>query len=997
MPGPPAVDPLTVDANWMRSTLPMPDGAHLAMTLCESLVQVAARHADEIAIVSASERVTFAELVGQVGALAQAIRACETPAGPVALLLPSGVGYIAAWFACAAAGRPLLMVELANPTARNAALLDAAGATLVLHDGCEAAIEAKGARAGLLVTSPFPARPLAPTGLAVDDPAFLFATSGTSGHPKLVVYSQRTVQAKVQCSAIVMEVSAGDTVMIAGSHANFGVLHHALVFLFRGATLCLHDMRDGGLSGMVRAVRRFGVDHMRFTPSLFRTVIAMSEIAPVLRHLKGIRFAGEPLLRSDVDLARAHLPPGCVVQNLYGSTESMIFLWSDRTEALPTGAVIPNGRIYPVAEFLLLGDDGAPAAAGEAGELVISSRDHALGDWIDGRVEPTRFPNDPRGDGRRLFYTGDVARLLPDGTMLVLGRKDRLLKINGQRVSLVEIEATLRAMPGCAEVAVLPRQQDAATSLVAFLVVDSTVPLADDPAAWLARRLPRIMVPRHFQRVAEIPLMPGGKVDGNALLAALAPPQAADGPGDASGLVGFLTATWAALLRVPSPGPDADFFGLGGDSLALLELAAAVEHETGRQFSTDAFLKTPTITALARLLQPGADSPPSPRAAGRLDARGKLVLRRIREARGASRGIVLGMPGFLGHAALVATIAAHTLHDHDVWAFTVDLDGRTMHQDEAWYACAQEIAETLTSQTWLRPRALFGFSAGGYISWLVDRMLSGASWRPGRVINFDSGPLHASRADWCERVDALVPRAHGIEPAQMLLLHRRMPAPFTLASDLRARWSKLDVSLQTIGFRTVDHMDMTLPSLVAAAADAMAAFVETGSVAPHPPDHDAVFDTPGGRLHDMLSRSSPPDPAQLRALADGQALPDDGTCRLALLFLAMAVCDPRTALYVARRITQAEPRHRAATYAQVALLSLTGDRPAAASLAAAWCCGWPDDPPMRARAAARPWQPPQPWDSMTDVMVGSDDSLDRAIDGIAARIGHPCIRGGLAP
>jgi acyl carrier protein len=540
---------------------------------------------------------------------------------------------------------------------------------------------------------------------------------------------------------------------------------------------------------------------------------------------------------------------------------------------------------------------------------------------------------------------------------------------------------------------VLPRQQDAATSLVAFLVVDDTVPLADDPAAWLARRLPRIMVPRHFQRVADIPLMPGGKVDGNALLAALAAPEAADAPRDTSDTIRFLTATWAALLRVPPPGSDADFFGLGGDSLALLELAAVVERETGRQFSADAFLKTPTIAALARLLKPGADSPPagapppnSP-AGGRFDARGKLVLRRIREARGASRGIVLGMPGFLGHAALVATIAAHTFHDHDVWAFTVDLDGRTMHQDEAWYACAQEIAEILTTETWLRPRAVFGFSAGGYISWLVDRMLSGASWRPGRVINFDSGPLHTARDDWHERVDALVPQDHRIEPAQMLLLHRRMPAPFALVSDLPARWSKLDVALQTIGFRTVDHMDMTLPSLVAAAADAMAAFVETGRIAPLGPHQDAMVDTPGGRLHDMLNRSSPPDPAQVSALVNGKALPDDGSCQLALLFLAIAVCDPPTALDVARRITQGEPRHRAATYAQVALLSLGGDKQAAASLAAAWCCGWPDDPPMRARAA-RPWQPPQPWDSLNDVVVGSDDSLDHAIDMMAARLGH---------
>ncbi|OYW18618.1 MAG: hypothetical protein B7Z52_04790, partial [Burkholderiales bacterium 12-64-5] len=410
------------------------------------------------------------------------------------------------------------------------------------------------------------------------------------------------MQAKVQCSAMVMGVEPGDTVMIAGSHANFGVLHHALVFLFRGGTLCLHDMREGGLSGMFGAIARFGVNHLRFTPSLFRTVAAMPEAAPALRQAACIRFAGEPLLRGDIALARAHLPPACAVQNLYGSTESMIFFWSDRTEALPPGALVPNGRIYPVAEFLLLDEAGRPAAEGEAGELVISSRLNALGDWVEGRVDATRFPPDPRGGGRRLYHTGDVVRLLPDGCMVVQGRRDRLLKVNGQRVSLLEIEATLRGMPGCAQVSVQPRDQAGATQLVAFLVMAPGAPA--DPGAWLAARLPRYMVPARFLAVQDLPLLPGGKVDGRALLALLpadpapfapAPPAAEDG------LAAELQAAWARILGVATVEPSADFFALGGDSLKLLDLTLAVERHTGRPLSPAAFLGDPTPRGLARL------------------------------------------------------------------------------------------------------------------------------------------------------------------------------------------------------------------------------------------------------------------------------------------------------------------------------------------------------------------------------------------------------------
>lgn len=986
------VDPLMVEANWRASSLPMPDPAHLAMTLCESLQDIASRHPDQPAIVSLNGHVTFAELVGQAGALSAAICDSGTQEGPVALLLPAGVSYIAAWFACAAAGRPMLMVELANPPARNAALLEAAGATLVLHDGDAPSVEAAGARASLRVAASLAPRPLPSAGLTVEEVAFLFATSGSSGLPKLVVYSQATVQAKVQCSAMVMGVGPGDTVMIAGSHANFGVLHHALVFLFRGGTLCLHDMREGGLSGMFEAIERFDVNHLRFTPSLFRTVVAMPEAARALRQARCVRFAGEPLLRSDIDLARAHLAPDCAVQNLYGSTESMIFFWSDRTEALPPGAVVPNGRIYPVAEFMLLGDDGMPALAGGAGELVIRSRRQALGDWLDGRVDPARFPPDPLGSGRRLYYTGDVARVLPDGTMIVLGRKDRLLKVNGQRVSLLEIEATLRTMPGCVQATVQPRRQGGATQLVAFLVTDATDAAPSAPDAWLAGRLPRYMVPARFVRVTDFPLLPGGKVDGRALLAALSdnPDAAPAAPPDRdTETLPFLRAAWAQVLGVAPPGLDADFFGLGGDSLKLLELTLAVERRTGRPLSPAAFLETPTIRGLAGLLERQATAPArlvAPRGT-RFDARGRVALQRVRHAQGISHGLVVGMPGLRGHAVPVNVIAANALQNYEVWAFVADLGGREMVEGEAWLACAMEIADQLAAMAWLRPRALFGFSIGGYIGWLVDRILAGrgGDWWPGRVITIDSGPLHARQGDWRAHVDPLIADSSA-RPGQMLLLHRRRPVPFRVFNDMAARWSDLGVPFQAIGFRTLSHTDMNLPRTILAAREVMAAFVETGCVPAALQAGDPAFNTLGGQIHRLLTAGRPPEPTVLRAMTEQPDVLDDRDCRLALLFLLIAVGDQAAALDFAHRITGAHPHNRAATYAVVGLLSLQGDLAAAASVAAAWCRDRSHDHAIRKRIEPA-WCPAPTWGDLAGLEIGSDASLDRVLDMLAAREG----------
>ncbi|MBU8543527.1 MULTISPECIES: non-ribosomal peptide synthetase [Roseomonadaceae] len=989
-----AADPLAEDTHWRRSTLPAPPAEVLAMTLCESLAWIAARHPDRPAILSATERVSFAELLGQVGALAAAIRAAAAPPGPVALLLPAGMGYIAAWFACAAAGRPMLMVELANPPARNAALLAAAGAALVLHDGDAAAVEAMGDLPGLclsfpLVPGPLPSDPFPPGGLESAAPAFLFATSGSSGQPKLVVYAQATVQAKVQCSALVMGVGPGDTVMIAGSHANFGVLHHALVFLFRGGTLCLHDMREGGLSGMFGAIARFGVNHLRFTPSLFRSVAAMPEAAPALRQAACIRFAGEPLLRDDIALARTHLPPGCEVQNLYGSTESMIFFWSDRTEALPPGALVPNGRIYPVAEFLLLDEAGRPAAEGAAGELVISSRLHALGDWVEGRVDPERFPPDPRGGGRRLYHTGDVVRLLPDGCMVVQGRRDRLLKVNGQRVSLLEIEATLRGMPGCAQVSVQPREQDGATQLVAFLVTEQGAPA--DPGAWLAARLPRYMVPARFWPVPALPLLPGGKVDGRALLALLpaaaAPELSEPDAAEGEGLEAQLRADWVRILGVEAPDPDADFFALGGDSVKLLELTLAMERRTARPLSPAAFLEQPTIRgllALMRMQQKSAWTGAAP-AAGRFDARGRVTLKRLRHARGISKGIILGMPSYKGHLAPLAMFAQHVLPDHEIWGFDADIGDRNILQDGAWLACAQEIAGQLAATPWLRPCAMVGFSVAGYLAWLVHGLLAGGPWRPGRIVALDAAPLHAGQGAVETEAKALLPGSED-RPAEMLLVCRRPPDPFMPLDEIPARWRALGVPFQPLNLPTIDHGDFNRAEVVRVLAPSIAAFVETGQAPALTLPEDFSSTTCGCRLHRMLTEGAPPRPDQLRDLLADVPLADNLRSMVALLFLVIVGGEHAMALELARHCARPVGHRRTHTHALVGLLSMKGEVAQATAIAESWCRACGENAEMRQRVLPV-FRPPQPWAALARHPMASVAMVDLALDWMAAREG----------
>jgi acyl-coenzyme A synthetase/AMP-(fatty) acid ligase len=157
--------------------------------------------------------------------------------------------------------------------------------------------------------------------------------------------------------------------------------------------------------------------------------------------------------------------------------------------------------------------DGNPVPDGTPGELVLSDRRIALGEWHAGTIVPGRMQPDPQAPSRRIFRTGDVMRLAPDGMLSFVGRADRQINVNGVRIEPGEIEAVLRAHPGVLSAAVVA---DAAGQPAAFVAAPGT---ADAPAlrAALAARaraaLPAAMRPAAITVLPALPMMPSGKID----------------------------------------------------------------------------------------------------------------------------------------------------------------------------------------------------------------------------------------------------------------------------------------------------------------------------------------------------------------------------------------------------------------------------------------------------------------------------------------------------
>ncbi|WP_244457024.1 AMP-binding protein [Roseomonas fluvialis] len=492
----------------------------------DSLACVVAAMPDAPACEDADRLLDFRALWAAVGRLATAIRGSGTN-GPVGLLLSNAVGYPVAVLACIAAGRMGLLLEAAAPSAWNEAILRHAGAGLLVagsaQDGEPFGLPCIGVDVAFAPgDAAFPPRD---AWLGQDDPAFIICTSGSTGQPKALVHSQRTVLHQVAGLIDEFHLSPRDRFLIATSAATTAGLF-TLLTVVCGSALHLVALDRGGVQALSDALRTRPVTVLRAGPSLMRIVARLPDAKAMLSGLRILRSTGEPLLVADVEAIRPALPADCFINNAYGATELSGTGWFVHPGDAQDPVRVAAGILDPGTEAKIVDEHGAPCPPGEVGELWMRSRYAALGEWQAGRLVDGRIERDPSDPGLRIYRTGDLARITPDGAFVVLGRMDRMVKVNGMRVELAEVEAALRRSPEVAQAAVVARQAGGRVLLAGF-VVPAAAAAPDGIEARLrnamAQALPAHMRPARIVALPAMPLLPGGKRDESALLRMLGP------------------------------------------------------------------------------------------------------------------------------------------------------------------------------------------------------------------------------------------------------------------------------------------------------------------------------------------------------------------------------------------------------------------------------------------------------------------------------------------
>ncbi len=501
------------------------------------------------------------------------------PGAPLAIGLPRSFEFVAAVVCALRRGSPFVAVDPQHPAIR---------ADYMMNTACVAAVVRKaGDRLRVECRAPQASLPE-----WAADAAYIVFTSGSSGEPKGCVVPRSALSYQLAWLESEFALSDRDTFLFRTPVGFDASIWEYLAPLTCGARLVIAEEASIGIDAHVRAE---GITILQMVPSVLSSLLPKMDGA-ALGSLRLMFLGGESL---PTELVRRFWRVRKIpVINLYGPSEITIQCASfrcDPTDALD-GETVPIGRPLPGTVFRLSESEDVGV-----GELVVQGPGVASGYIGASPGDHQRFGVSANGTART-YRTGDLVEHLSGGTFSFRGRKDRLVKLRGQRIELDEVE---RALAGVA---------DASAAVVhagdkLFGIVEEG---PDDIApsalrAALVQRLPLYMIPGILLVVPELPRLPSGKID-HASLARTCGAEAAAADVDDTAAVASsdddiksrLAALWCRYAPLRR---DVDFFGSGGDSLAAAHLMNDIETDMGVSVDLYRWLAVPSYEALLTLVR----------------------------------------------------------------------------------------------------------------------------------------------------------------------------------------------------------------------------------------------------------------------------------------------------------------------------------------------------------------------------------------------------------
>jgi amino acid adenylation domain-containing protein len=441
------------------------------------------------------------------------------------------------------------------------------------------------------------------------DLAYVLYTSGSTGKPKGVQIAHHSLVNLMYSFQKTPGITADD-ITLAVATISFDIAGIDIYLpLCSGARIIMADSitaKDG--RALLDIIRNEGVTILQATPYTWRMMLEVGWTEPL--PLK-VFCGGEALAK---DLAEKLIPLCKELWNLYGPTETTIYSVIKHVtnpDDITIGWPVDNTQVY------ILDEEKNNLINGEIGEIYIGGVGVAWGYLNRPELTAERFIDNPFTPGEKIYRTGDLAKLKPDGDIIYLGRIDHQVKVRGYRIELGEIEHNLGKQTGIKQAVVIAREDTPGIPrLVAYVVLESGqtgIPEKSTLDNWdkaLFEVLPEYMMPDDYVLMDVIPSTPNGKIDRKALPKPDYSHINREGEYVAPRTSNekLVADIWEEMMGLNQISIFDNFFQLGGRSLVAVKIMARLEQETGKRLPLATLFEYSTVEKLAARLEIDAEA-----------------------------------------------------------------------------------------------------------------------------------------------------------------------------------------------------------------------------------------------------------------------------------------------------------------------------------------------------------------------------------------------------
>ncbi|MEY8861631.1 condensation domain-containing protein [Tenacibaculum singaporense] len=445
-----------------------------------------------------------------------------------------------------------------------------------------------------------------------EDSSYVFFTSGSTGTPKAVLGKHKSLSHYIHWESKELEVNENDRLGQIISYSFDASLKDVFISLINGATLCIpsEDTKQDTLR-LIEWMLKEEITLMHMVPTMFRllTGVGIEKEGQVKEFpsLKYVLLAGEKLYNKDILNWRKFHGNKTGIYNFYGTTESTILstyykigdeLKGKLSDVLCVGKPISNTRV------LIVNSKNEICRINEKGSVYIRTPFLSKGYYNNEKQTSEKFIQNPLSKEKEIVYdTGDYGMYNEERDIVILGRKDGMVKLNGVRIDVNSIEKIILEIEDVSMVKCMVFKEGSIdATLVCFYKSDYTKEgIVKD---YCSRFLSLYEVPSMIFKLDEFPMTANGKVDGQGLYESISEriiKREMIGP--KTEIEKALAKLWKEVLAIENVGINDNFLFLGGNSIKQILLRTRIKKELGVAISIEEIFLNPTIHELGQFLQ----------------------------------------------------------------------------------------------------------------------------------------------------------------------------------------------------------------------------------------------------------------------------------------------------------------------------------------------------------------------------------------------------------